>query len=93
MEAMTLPTLDDVMATMRAIADRAVITDIEIHGLRIGAPSERRYDVRPMLDEREVGPECVDMASEGLAYAIARGLVVVDDPIAPWLVRIAQRLH
>lgn len=72
------------------IADRAVIADIETNGVRVGPRGDRLYDVRPMLDQREHGPESVDMASEALAYALARGLV--QQAGEPWLVRIVVAL-
>lgn len=76
-------------ATAIRIADRAVLTDIESEGVRVGARGERTYDVRPMLDERERGLESVDMASEALAYALVRGLIQQAEH--PWLVRIVAQ--
>lgn len=83
----TAAALDNLATTMARIADRAVVADIESTAARIGASHDRCYDVRPMLDARERGPESVDMASEALAYAITRGLVVPSEG-TPWLVRI-----
>lgn len=74
--------------SMARIADRAVIADIETEGVRVGPLAERRYDIRPMLDEREHCPQDIDMASEALGYAVARGLVTFDDAAQPWLARI-----
>lgn len=70
------------------IADRAVITDIETEAIRVGPSSARTYDVRVLLDEREQPAELVDMYSEALAYALARGIVVRESEAQPWLVRI-----
>jgi hypothetical protein len=83
--------MDAAVASAVRIADRAVICDIESEGVRIGAQSERRYDVRPMLDEREHSPEFIDMARESLAYAAARRLVLLDEQ-TPHLVRIVAPL-
>lgn len=59
------------------IADRAAVSDIEVEGVQCqveGSP-HRWYDVRPMLDEREHSPECIDMNSQSLAYAVQRRLI------------------
>ena len=73
--------------TMQRIADRAVICDIESEGVAEGPRHLRCYDIRPMLDAREHSHEVVDMFSEALAYAIARGLVLMDEA-RPGFVRI-----
>ena len=80
-------TAADLAHSALAIADRAVISDIETEGVRIGPSADRTYDIRPMLDEREHGPESVDMASEALAYAAGRRLIAFDRG-EPWLARI-----
>jgi hypothetical protein len=72
------------------LADRAVITDIETHGIRVGTAPSRVYDVRPMLDEREHSSACVEMARQALAWAELRGLVVFE-PTRPHLARITAR--
>lgn len=81
--------VDHLAATMARIADRAVITDIESEGVRVGDRGERTYDIRPMLDEREQPPENIDMFGEALGYALARGIVTQGEQ--PWLVRIVAR--
>ena len=70
------------------IADRAVVADIESEAVRTDR-SGRWYDVRPMLDEREHSPQCIDMATQALQYAVMRGLVQRDTEHAH-LVRITR---
>lgn len=81
--------LEHCAASAIRIADRAVLSDIETEGVRVGARSDRTYDVRPMLDERERGAESVDMASEAIAYALVRGLI--QQAGEPWLVRVVAK--
>jgi hypothetical protein len=73
------------------IADRAVVADIETEAVHMaslpGRPSW--WDVRPMLDEREHSPLCIDMATQALQYALMRGLVVRHEEQAH-LVRIVR---
>lgn len=58
------------------LADAAVLCDIETEGVHITDLDGTRWiDVRPMLDPREHAPEVIDMATQALAYAAARGLV------------------
>lgn len=86
------PTLKDLLLSALAIADRAVIADIETEGLRIGVPHARCYDVGFLLDSREQPPEAIDMFKEALGYAVCRRLVEID--IAhPHIVRIKQLEH
>jgi hypothetical protein len=84
------PYLVATMASAFAIAARAVVTDIESEGVRVGPQSERCYDVRPMLDEREHSPELIDQAREALAFAAAMRIVEIDAAM-PHLVRIVAR--
>ncbi len=74
------------------IADRAVVADIESAGLvyRPTAGGTRWYDVSVLLNPHEHCPEFIDMASEALAYAHARGLIT-SHPDYPERVRIARR--
>jgi hypothetical protein len=88
--AATSAGLEHLAATMARIADRAVLADIESEAVRVGSPAARCYDVRPMLDPHEHSQECIDMMSEALAYAIARGLVNVTQT-TPWLMQIVTR--
>jgi hypothetical protein len=82
--------MEHVTVSAIRIADRAVISDIESAGHRVGPLGNRLYDVRPMLDEREQPAESIDMFSQALAYALARGLV--EQAHQPWLVRIVARV-
>lgn len=74
------------------IADRAVVADIESVGLvyRPTPGGTRWYDVTAWLDPHEHCPEAIDMASEALAYAHARGLITAH-PDYPHRVRITRR--
>lgn len=83
-----VPHFHALVASATAIADRAVIADIETEGDLVGAPEDRCYDIRPLIDEREHSEATLDMVSQALAYAIARGLIVFDRG-QPWLARIA----
>lgn len=69
------------------MADAAIICDIEMYADRVGALPGRVYDLRPMVDEREWGPEYAEQAAQGLGYAMARGLIMID-PRAPHLAHI-----
>lgn len=62
-------------ALEQRLAARAVITDIECHAGRVNLGTELWWDVRPMLDEAEHSPECIDMSREALAYAAGRHLI------------------
>jgi len=68
----------DITTRAFAIADQAVVSDIETNGISLAVKTghPRRYDVRPMLDPREQPPECIDMAQQAIDYALARGLVL-----------------
>lgn len=65
----------DRIARAARIADRSAVADIESHGVQERINDERWYDVRLMLDEREGGPEWVEMSREVIDYALERGLV------------------
>jgi hypothetical protein len=59
-----------------AIANAAVISDIETEAVRVHiALPGRWYDTRPMLDPREHCGPVIDMAAQSLAYAEASGLI------------------
>lgn len=74
------------------IADRAVVADIKSVGLvYVPIPGGTRwYDVSGLLSPDEHCPEAIDMASEALAYAHARGLIT-SHPDYPLRVRIARQ--
>jgi len=67
-----------------AVADRAVVADIEAFAAPAGRDhrGQRLYDVRPMTDPREHSADVVDMAREALAYARLRRLITeqIDAP-------------
>lgn len=74
------------------IADQAVLCDVETEGRQIGTPSERRWDVSAMFDENEHSPEFIDMAEQGIAYGVMRGLLGMDTK-RRWTVRILRDLR
>jgi hypothetical protein len=85
---------DELQRRAVAIADAAVISDIESECIRTQLDDDcpatwRWYDTRAMLDEREHSPQCIDMNSEALDYALMRGLAV-RHPVKPHLVRITR---
>jgi hypothetical protein len=76
------------------IADRAVVCDIECEALPTTHFSDTGrpwYDVRPMLNEHEHSLPIIDMAREGLDYALMRGLLQRHAEHAH-LVRITRRI-
>lgn len=72
------------------IADRAVVADIESNAHSEILQSVRWCDVRPMLDERELPLQCIDLNREALDYALMRGLIV-RHPDHAHLVRITRQ--
>lgn len=73
------------------LANDYVISDIECNGRAVQLCDKRRwYDVRGMLDERELSPQCIDMNQQALAYAEEAGLIE-RNAASPHLVRILRR--
>lgn len=73
-----------------ACADRAVIADIEQLPAEPPGPLSIVWrDTRPLLDEREQPPQCIDMARQMLDYADLRRLIV-RHPVHHHLVRITR---
>ncbi|MCV2365556.1 hypothetical protein LNV23_19070 [Paucibacter sp. DJ1R-11] len=59
------------------IADQAAVADIEGNCASVrDAAGLLWYDTRPMLDDREYSPECIDMNRASLDHAAERGLIV-----------------
>lgn len=86
-------TTDDVarrMARAVRIADRSAVSDIECHGVAEHIGGQRWYDIRLMLDEREYGPESVDMSREAIDHALERCLVK-RHPIHAHLLRVVRQ--
>lgn len=74
------------------LADRAVVTDIESDGIAQTDEHGRKwYDTRPMLDEREMPADFVEMNRQALEYAQQRGLVI-PHPQHSYLVRVTKAL-
>lgn len=72
------------------LADRAVVSDIESEAIRQTDEHGRTWhDTRPMLDERELPPDFVEMNRQALDYAHQRGLVS-PHPQHAHLVRITK---
>lgn len=75
-------------STAMAIANRAVVADIETACVLVALDEPGRwYDTRPMLDPREHSPQAIDMATQALAYAVYVGLAKHHSTL-PHLVRI-----
>jgi hypothetical protein len=74
------------------IADTAVICDIECHGLRVGEPRQRLWDVAAMFNVHEQCPETMDIAEQAIAYGVARGLLRLE-PNRAHVVRILVPLR
>ena len=63
------------LAESLAIANRAVIADIETEGVRVDLGDGLRwYDTRPMFDPREHADEVIEMLRQAIAYAEAAGI-------------------
>lgn len=73
------------MAMAMRLASAAVISDMETNAASMTINGQRWWDVRPMLDEREQPPECIDMAREAIAYAIDAEIVVQHPEQPHWL--------
>ena len=71
------------------IADRACIADIENEAVAICVEGVSWWDTRRMLDKGWMCDEEVEMNTQALAYAEARGLFA-SHPDHPYLVRIKQ---
>lgn len=80
------------VASALQLADRAVVCDVETEGicLAMRVDGEKLYDLTPMFDPREHSPEFLDMASQGIAYGVSRGLFELL-PGPPMLVRMLPR--
>lgn len=80
-----------VLRSALAIANRAVVEDIEDECTFHWAGGHAWYDLTPMTDPREHSPQVCDMATEAIRYGIESGLLVRHpDPELPHLVRIVQ---
>ena len=74
-------------------ADRAVMADLEslpAQPLAPGLPAVW-IDTRPLLDEREHAPQCIDMWADALAYARLRR-IISQHPHDHHRVRIIRRV-
>jgi hypothetical protein len=80
------------LALSLRIANRAVITDIELNACRVDLDGAIWWDLRPMLDEREHSAIVCDMAREALAYAGYSHLITAH-PQHIHLVRINAPAH
>jgi hypothetical protein len=71
------------------LADRAVVADVEELCPAMYIAGVTWIDVRPLLDERELSMECIDLNREALDYALMRGLIA-RHPDHVHLVRVAR---
>lgn len=84
-------TSDELTRRAYRIADGACIADIETGSVpQTDEHGQRWYDIRPMLDPRELSDPVVDMNRVALDYALLRCIVVVH-PAHSHLVRIIAR--
>lgn len=85
----------EVARLAHAVADRAVVADIETNAVTItlheGEKRTNWLDLRPMVDPREVPLQVMDMHTEAIAYAHLRGLLQ-SHPQEPHLVRVLRRV-
>lgn len=80
----------DLIKQAFAIANAAVVADIESEGVQVVLGGWTFYDTRPMTDAREHGPEVVDMLRQAIDYALQAGLAM-QHPTQPHLVRIVRQ--
>jgi hypothetical protein len=66
---------DGTLTRALLIADRAVVCDIECHGLRVPRAPGLVYDVSAMVSTDEQCPESLDLNTQALDYAEARRLI------------------
>lgn len=72
------------------LADRACISDIEVHAhAQTDDLGRKWYDTRPLLDPREQPDDFIEMNLQALAYAHERGLIS-PHPVNTHLVRITK---
>jgi hypothetical protein len=57
------------------IADRAVVSDIELCATWVAHLPGGWYDTQPMLNEHEHSSPVIDMNAQALDYALMRGLI------------------
>jgi hypothetical protein len=86
--------LHAILARALRIADAAVMTDIECNAVAAGRDEAGAalYDLRPMVDPREVPPQVQDMHSQAIDWALERGLIVRHSQRTPLTVRINRHL-
>lgn len=86
-------TLDLIRAAF-ALANQAVISDIESEARQTQRDGFIWWDTRPMTDLREHSPICVDMSHAAIEYAVCTGLALAH-PVQPYLLRFepARTLH
>jgi hypothetical protein len=87
------PQLSALVATAVHLADRAVVSDVECEGQRDWMDADPRgplYDISSMFNENEHSPQFIDMAQQGIAYGVVRGLLELlpADESRPRLVRV-----
>lgn len=80
----------DIDALAQRLAAAACIADIETGAVpQTDKQGRCWYDMRPMLDPREVCDDTLEMNRQSLDYALGRGLISAH-PLLPHLVRIVR---
>jgi hypothetical protein len=84
----------DLIARALKIADAAVVSDIECNAVAAGRDDQGRelFDLRPMVDPREVPQEVQDMHQQAIDFALDRGLIVAHSKRYGLTVRINRHL-
>jgi hypothetical protein len=79
----------NLVAQAFAIANIAVIADIECYCTSTVLGDSTWWDIRPFIDARENCNEMIDMAQEAIDYALQAGLAV-QHPEKPYLLRMIR---
>jgi hypothetical protein len=76
------------------LADACVIADIECGGIPVGTDMGglKLYDLRPMVDPREMPDTVVDMNRQAIDWALQRGLITRHTLRAGLTVRLNRHL-
>lgn len=82
--------VDSQLTLASAIADRAVVIDIQSEGLRVAQGGRTWWDTRPMTDQREHVPDDVEIFTLAIRYAVGTGLASVH-PTQPYLLTFERQ--
>lgn len=81
---------DSQLSLAMAIAERAVVSDIESEGVKVRLDGVTWWDTRPMTDPREHAPEAADMATLAIRFAVGTRLAHVH-PQRPYLLTFERQ--